>query len=222
MRFVRFALLALLTAAASSITAPSQTAFTSVRGTVSDPAGAVVPGATVSIVNQSNGYKAQQNADSSGTYVFSQIPPGRYNIAVSSNGFGDQTKIASLLVDQPATVNFTLTIQQVATTVDVSGEAQTLNNTDATIGNSVSNLVIESMPMEDRNVPDLLSLQPGVLYLGRNIHADQDSRSGAVAGARSDQSNVTLDGIDDNDQQGAATRSQGFCAPLSTRPKSFA
>ena len=54
--------------------------------------------------------------------------------------------------------------------------------------------------MEGRNVPDLLSLQPGVLYLGRVINQNTDSRSGAVAGARSDQSNVTLDGLDDNDQ----------------------
>ena len=54
--------------------------------------------------------------------------------------------------------------------------------------------------MEGRNVPDLLSLQPGVLYLGRVINQNSDSRSGAVAGARSDQSNVTLDGLDNNDQ----------------------
>ena len=55
--------------------------------------------------------------------------------------------------------------------------------------------------MEGRNVPDLLSLQPGVLYLGRHKSTrNTDSRSGAVAGARSDQSNVTLDGVDNNDQ----------------------
>ena len=54
--------------------------------------------------------------------------------------------------------------------------------------------------MEGRNVPDLLSLQPGVLYLGRQIDQTIDSRSGAVSGARSDQTNVTLDGVDDNDQ----------------------
>src|ERR1019366_5573824 len=72
--------------------------------------------------------------------------------------------------------------------------------TDATIGNSVSNSTIQALPMEGRNVPDLLSLQPGVLYLGRQIDQTVDSRSGAVAGARSDQTNVTLDGIDDNDQ----------------------
>jgi hypothetical protein len=77
-----------------------------------------------------------------------------------------------------------------------------LNTTDATIGNAVSNNTIQALPMEGRNVPDLLSLQPGVLYLGRQSTAqqDQDSRSGAVAGARSDQSNITLDGVDNNDQ----------------------
>jgi len=55
--------------------------------------------------------------------------------------------------------------------------------------------------MEGRNVPDLLSLQPGVVYLGRQVNQDQDSRSGAVSGARSDQANVTLDGADNNDQR---------------------
>ncbi len=202
MRIFRQLLVFILTAAATSILAPGQSAFTSLRGTIADPNGAVIPGATIAISNQASGFTAQQTAGSSGAYVFPQIPPGRYNIVVSSTGFGTQTKVATLLINQPATVDFALTIQQMATTVDVSGEAQTLNDTDATIGNSVSNVVIESLPMEGRNVPDLLSLQPGVLYLGRNINPDQDSRSGSVAGARSDQSNVTLDGLDDNDQQG--------------------
>ncbi len=201
MRIFRFVLLFLLTAEATSIVAPGQGAFTSLRGTVSDPAGAVIPGAAIKISNLSTGYSAEQTAGPGGTYVFAQIPPGRYNIVAASNGFGAQTKVATLLINQPATVDFALTIQQAATTVDVSGEVQTLNDTDATIGNSVSNLVIESLPMEGRNVPDLLSLQPGVLYLGRNIQPNQDSRSGSVAGARSDQSNVTLDGLDNNDQQ---------------------
>ena len=94
-------------------------------------------------------------------------------------------------------------MQSSTVTVDVSSEAQTLNNTDASIGNSVNNATIQALPMEGRNVTDLLSLQPGVLYLGQQTttQADQDSRSGSVAGARSDQTNVTLDGLDDNDQQ---------------------
>jgi TonB dependent receptor len=96
-----------------------------------------------------------------------------------------------------------LTVQSTAVTVDVSGEAETLNTTDASIGNSVNNATIQALPMEGRNVTDLLSLQPGVLYLGQQTteQQDQDGRSGSVAGARSDQTNVTLDGLDDNDQQ---------------------
>lgn len=201
MRSLLRILLGLVYLAASSILMQGQGAFTSLRGTVTDPSNAVVPGAKISISNDATGFTAAQTSDASGNFLFPQIAPGKYTIVASSSGFSEQSKVAALLVNQPATVNFTLTIQQAAMSIDVSGEAQTLNDTDATIGNSVSNVVIESLPMEGRNVPDLLSLQPGVLYLGRNIHADQDSRSGSVAGARSDQSNVTLDGLDDNEQQ---------------------
>jgi hypothetical protein len=84
----------------------------------------------------------------------------------------------------------------------VSASAQTLNTTDATIGNSVGNDTIQALPMDGRDPVSLLSLQPGVLYLGAQDHTGSttDSRQGAVSGSRSDQGNVTLDGIDDNDQ----------------------
>src|SRR5262249_4561113 len=107
----------------------------------------------------------------------------------------------------PATINFRLTVAGSKVVVEVSGEAQTINAADATIGNSITNTTVQALPMEGRNVPDLLSLQPGVLYLGQKFNTissdnrDTDSRSGAVAGARSDQANVTLDGIDNNDQR---------------------
>jgi len=180
-----------------------QASFTSLRGTITDPSGALIPGADVTIQNQANGLKATQTANSSGEYQFQQIAPGTYLITANGSGFGAQSKQADLLVNQPATINFKLMVQASATTIDVSSEAETLNRTDASIGNSVNNATIQALPMEGRNVPDLLSLQPGVLYLGRQTtdQQDQDSRSGSVAGARSDQTNVTLDGLDDNDQQ---------------------
>jgi hypothetical protein len=177
-----------------------QTSSTSLRGTVTDPSGAVVPGSQVAIENAATGFRATQVSNASGEYQFQQLQPGTYTITATETGFGSQSKKAELLVNQPATVNFKLTVETMATTVDVSAEAQTLNTADATIGNSVNNATIEALPMEGRNVPDLLSLQPGVLYLGRGIDQTNDSRSGAVSGARSDQSNVTLDGLDDNDQ----------------------
>jgi hypothetical protein len=91
--------------------------------------------------------------------------------------------------------------------VDVSASAQTLNTTDASIGNSVNNETIQALPMDGRDPISLLSLQPGALYLGetldlsmKNAASAVDSRQGAVSGSRSDQGNVTLDGVDDNDQ----------------------
>jgi hypothetical protein len=181
----------------------SQASFTSLRGTITDPSGALVPGAAVTIENKSTSLKSSQTANGSGEYQFQQIPPGTYLVTANGSGFSPQSKQADLLVNQPATINFKLTVQASATTVDVSSEAETLNTTDASIGNSVNNATIQALPMEGRNVTDLLSMQPGVLYLGQQTtaQADQDSRSGSVAGARSDQTNVTLDGLDDNDQQ---------------------
>jgi len=177
-----------------------QSSTTSVSGTVQDSSGAVVAGAVLTLNNKSNGFHATTQSDAKGLYQFVQLAPGTYEITANATGFGIQIKVAQLLVSQPATVVFVLSVKAETQAVNVSASTETLNTTDATIGNSVSNGTIEALPMEGRNVPDLLSLQPGVLYLGRQIDQTVDSRSGAVSGARSDQTNVTLDGVDDNDE----------------------
>lgn len=179
----------------------SQTGLTSLRGTVTDPSGALLAGAEVGLDNAATGSHITRSTDQNGTYEFPQLAPGRYTITVTKAGFGKQAKTAELLVSQPATIDFALSVAAKLETVEVSDVAQTVNTSDASIGNAVSNTTIQALPIEGRNVPDLLSLQPGVLYLGRAVNQDQDSRSGAVAGARSDQANVTLDGLDNNDQR---------------------
>lgn len=177
-----------------------QIATTSLRGTIKDPSGALVPGAKITITDSGSGTSFSRVADTAGSYVFAQIPPAKYTITVTAAGFGDQIKTAELLVNQPATIDFSLTVQASTVTVDVSAEAQTLNIADASLGNATDNATIQALPSEERNVPDLLSLQPGVIFLpAANIGAN-DPRSGAVNGGRSDQGNVTIDGIDDNDQ----------------------
>ena len=180
----------------------SQTGLTSLRGTVTDPSGALLAGAEIVLEEPATGFRATRSTDQSGAYEFPQIPPGKYTVTVTKAGFGKRTKAAELLVSQPATINFALSVQTINETIEVSDVAQTVNTTDATIGNAVSNSTIQALPIEGRNVPDLLSLQPGVVYLNSRVtNPDQDSRSGAVSGARSDQSNVTLDGVDNNDQR---------------------
>lgn len=178
-----------------------QSASTSLRGVVKDPSGALVPGAKVTLVDSAKGVTFVATTGNTGLYVFAQIPPAHYIITVSAPGFGDQTKSAELLVNQPATIDFVVSVQASTVTVDVSSSAQTLNTTDATLGDSVGNVTIEALPMEGRDPVSLLTLQPGVLYLGNpDENSTLDSRSGSVSGGRSDQGNVTLDGMDDNDQ----------------------
>jgi hypothetical protein len=179
----------------------AQTAATSLRGIVHDPSGALVPGATVTLTNKSIDKTLSAVTNDAGFYQFQQIPPAQYLISVTASGFAAQSKTAGLLVNQPATIDFTLSMQSNTVTVDVSASAQTLNTTDATLGNSVGNETIQALPMEGRDPISLLTLQPGVLYLGNPAENDTlDSRSGSVNGGRSDQGNITLDGMDDNDQ----------------------
>ena len=178
----------------------AQQATTTLSGTVIDVSGAVVPGASVTMTRTATGQILKTVTGSRGEYQFQQVDPGEWKVTASVPGFADQTKTGELLVSNPATIDFKMTVQKELQTVDVTAQTTTLNTSDATLGSAVDNATIKSLPMEDRNVPDLLSLQPGVLYLGHNVDADSDSRTGSVNGVRSDQGNVTLDGMDDNDQ----------------------
>src|SRR5882757_4656668 len=182
-----------------SITALAQNATTSVRGTVTDPTGAVVQGATVTLTNTTTHVSQEQNVGKNGEYNFVNVHPAAYALSVVASGFGKVEQQTELLVSQPATLNFKLTVGSTAQTIEVSASS-TINFTDASLGNAFSSAQIEAMPIDSRNVADLLSLQPGVLYFGNNNSASnpaqtQDSRLGAVAGARSDQGNITLDGF---------------------------
>ena len=177
-----------------------QNSVSSLRGSVTDPTGVPVAGAQVELQNKQTGFANSRLTNSQGEYQFQQIPAGDYTIAAGGKGFARELKRAELLVNQPATVNFALSVQSVDTVVEVSAQAQTLNLVDASMGDAVNNRTIQALPMEGRNVPELLSLQPGVVYLGSGIDQTHDSRSGASGGGRSDQGNITLDGVDNNDQ----------------------
>jgi hypothetical protein len=184
----------------------SQNANTSLHGVIKDSSGALVPKAKVTLLDNATGHSFETTSNGAGEYNFSQIPPAKYLITAEAPGFADQKKSAELLVNQPATIDFTVAVQSNEVVVNVSAEAQTLNTTDASLGSSINNAMIQALPSEGRNIPDLLSLQPGVLYLGQNSgrasnpSLQNDPRSGAVNGGRSDQGNITLDGVDDNDQ----------------------
>src|SRR5581483_10884454 len=179
---------------------------TSLGGHVTDPSGAFVPGAEITLQSDT-GATRSFTTNAIGNYQFQQLKPGQYSLRVSAAGFSPFTREnIELLVATPANIDVTMTISGAQQTVQVNAEnVPLLNTTDASIGNAFNSRQVSSLPIEGRNVVELLSLQPGVSYIGSSKvgstgNNDGDSRSGAVNGARSDQSNVTLDGIDVNDE----------------------
>lgn len=179
----------------------AQSSTTSLRGTISDPQGAVIPGAGVTLSNPRTGFSESAKTDSQGVYQFLQLPPGTYTLTVSMAGFTTvKQENVRLLVNLPTTSNVTMQVKAEVSTIEVQSENAQVNTQDATVGNAFSTSRIAALPFEGRDPAQILSLQPGVTFVGTNVDQDLDSRGGAVNGARSDQTNLVLDGVDNNDQ----------------------
>jgi Carboxypeptidase regulatory-like domain len=192
-----------LVLSAPFVSVSAQVATTSLRGTVFDEKGAVVNGATVTITNPATGFSQTTKSSAQGEYQFPQLPPANYELTTTAHGFGSikQTGI-KLLVNTPTTLNVTLRVAAENVTVEVAATTPMVNTQNATLGHAFEQDQIASLPFEGRDPTGILSLQPGVVFTGNSpqIISAQDSRSGSVSGARSDQTNVTLDGVDNNDQ----------------------
>ncbi|HKV77464.1 MAG TPA: carboxypeptidase regulatory-like domain-containing protein, partial [Candidatus Sulfotelmatobacter sp.] len=178
-------------------------ATSQLNGSVTDPSGATVAGADITLTETATGFQRKTTSNGSGLYQFLEVPPGNYKLEASGAGFARFVATnVTLVVKTPSTMNIKFRVEGGTTEVNVEGEAPLINRTDASLGNVIENAQISELPIADRNVTYLLSLQPGVAFLGGSAETnrDTDTRSGAVNGVRSDQSNVTLDGIGVNDQ----------------------
>jgi Carboxypeptidase regulatory-like domain len=163
----------------------------SVRGTVTDPKGEAVAGATVTLKSTTKNFSKTQTTSADGVYNFPVVPPDTYRIEIEATGFKKTVASVTAQIDTPKDLNLTLELGQVTESVTVSTSTEApLNTTNGSIGNTITTSQIIQLPLSARNTPDLLSLQPGV------------TTSGEVNGGRSDQGNITLDGVDVNEQQG--------------------
>jgi hypothetical protein len=178
-----------------------QVGVSGMTGEVLDQSGAVVPGASVTLTNPTNGLKFTQTTNSIGVYRFNEIPPGQgYEAVFSATGFQPlDIKNIYLTVANVRTQNATLLVgTQSVVEVTASNSEVTLNTSDATVGNTFDVKALNNLPVQQRNDPTaLFTMQPGV------------TDSGAVTGARVDQNDVTLDGLDVNDfATGGASQQQ--------------
>ncbi|MEO8659621.1 MAG: carboxypeptidase-like regulatory domain-containing protein [Bryobacteraceae bacterium] len=190
--------LALLAALATAVALFGQSQ-SSISGIVTDPSGAVLPGTSISITSLDTNAGRETKSDASGRYNFAQLQPGNYKLQAKASGFNEVTiNEIHVLVNTPATIDVHVeTVGATSETVSVMAESVQINTVDATLGNAIGTKPIMELPFEARNVVGLLSIQPGVTFFGD----PSDYRSGAVNGGKSDQGNVTLDGVDVNDQQ---------------------
>ena len=166
--------------------------FSAIRGSVKDPQGAVVAGATVTLSQADTKFSRTTTTNDSGQYAFEGIQPGIYSVDVEAKGFKKAVYTqVSALVSKPTDLDVAMEIGNVNETISVTvGAGEALINTqDASLGNNFVSQQITQLPLNARNVATLLSLQPAV------------TPGGYVAGGRSDQANITLDGVDVNEQQ---------------------
>lgn len=179
-------------------------ATTSLRGTVTDSSGLAINGAHVTVVNSSTSFTRTTETGGDGTYVFAELLPGTYNVIVEAKGFGKfQETDVPLRVELPATVNVQMKVGTTAEFISVTAEAPPLNTTDASIGNTMETNAIEDLPLPAENNVLLLSLQPGVAFNSDQqsyLTSSYDTRAGMVNGERSDQNNISLDGVSNNNE----------------------
>jgi hypothetical protein len=169
-----------------------QSGATTIRGTVTDTQGASIAHAIVTISHASTNFARTAETSATGAYSFELIPVGDYDMTVEAAGFR-KAELRGIhgLVDQVVTIDPKLEVGSVKEIVQVEASASLvqINTQDATLGNNIVSTQILELPIESRNVLSLLTLQPQV------------TPTGYVAGGRSDQSNVTLDGVDINDAE---------------------
>lgn len=177
----------------------AQSGTTGIRGTVTDQNGASVAGATVTISNPATGFSRTATTSEDGKFNFTGLQPATYNAEVAAAGFKKSVNSkVQALVDLPIEMNLALEPGDVSAVVDVTANTidSVINTQDASLGNNFVPQQITQLPTDLRRVADLLTLQPGV------------TREGYVAGGRSDQANVLLDGVDINDQQNGGRTEQ--------------
>jgi len=134
-----------------------------ILGQVRDPAGAIVPGAMLTVKSSETGASRTGTSGADGTYRFSALPVGAYEVRAGSPGF--QTEVRSgvtLEVGQEAVLNFALKVGELSQTVEVSADAQLVNTTSSSLGGVVNSAAVSELPLNGRNYIDLTFLQAGV------------------------------------------------------------
>ena len=200
-------LLALLVAGACSH-AFGQSTFGSILGTVTDSTGAVIPDATVTLTNLETRETRTSRSDSNGNYQFPNLLPGAYSVVFEKGGFSQLKRDSiTVVVQEAARIDAKLPVGDVTTTVSVDTQAPIIETQPGSLGQLVEGKQVQEMPLNGRNVFNLLLLAPGVVPQGSTGGNPLGNQSGGtftnntgfgnyqIGGGMSNESAFYLDGV---------------------------
>lgn len=166
-----------------------------IKGTVTDPSGAVVANAIVTATNQATGVKSTVKSSSKGDYNFSQLPVGTYTISTSADGFKSFSATGiTINIDQEYVEPIILTLGASSETISVAADAVQVNTTDMQLNNVVTGMQLQELPNLGRNFTSLELIEPGV-----QAPSDRFTGNYSVNGGESQQSSYLINGADTND-----------------------
>ena len=169
-----------------------------VVGTVTDPGGAVIAGAKVTVTNVGTGFRWETTSRQDGSYQVLELPIGNYSVAVQEEGFGTAvTKPAELQINQSLRVDVALTLGQLSQTVSVESTATQVETVNPTLGGTVVGQAVQELPLNGRDTLTLAATLPGIS--GTPSGTGQAAGTGfSIAGGRADGISYLLDGANNN------------------------
>ncbi|MCC6345395.1 MAG: carboxypeptidase regulatory-like domain-containing protein, partial [Bryobacterales bacterium] len=175
----------------------AQTIDTSVLGVVTDPSGAVIAGASVSVTSNATGVKRPATTGADGQYEVRYLVPGEYTVEVTATGFR-AARAANVVIqlNQQARIDFSMKVGEVTEAVEVTAATPLLQTENATLGEVVGGERIVNLPLNGRNFTQLAALTPGVRVQDPNLFSASTDGSRIIAnGTRAAWLQVNLDGV---------------------------
>jgi hypothetical protein len=141
----------------------AQNSNSTIKGTVQDASGAVVPGATVDLTNVGTGQTLSTTSKGDGFYTFTNLSPANYKISVKTQGFAEYLGVLTLRVSQDAEINPRLTAASVSTKVTVQDVTPVIDRVNPTLSDVKNSTQIETLPVQNRSILSVLAFSPGVV-----------------------------------------------------------
>src|ERR1035437_9945032 len=181
---------------------PAQEFRATLSGTITDPTGAVIPGAQVTLKNVETAIERSQTSDTNGHYLFPLLPIGAYSLTVSAKGFKTAVRTGiSLNLDQSAQLDTSLEIGGASETVTATGEVLGVETQSSALGGVVSQDIIQNLPFKGHSSTQMFRLSVGAMEVGQLYHDDSRPNDTAsqtnysVNGSPMAAVDITVDGV---------------------------